>query len=256
MTHFLFVEIKQALFSKKMILAVLLGTVLISRPLWNILLCGENQYYAPMELLSFPLAVSDFTPFAPVFAILPYAMIFCVEYNSHYTKSILLRCREKQYGLSKVISVALSGGVSLGLIFLIVIIISITTAGEPHTIDSASFLLNTIWQRAGLVTKYAGAGVYVGRVFLAFLFGMLWAEIALFLSTVWTNIYVSLVLPFVIYQALWVTLQQFPFNPLYLLRADYAGIPSLLSVILYQSFSIVIVSVLAYMGIVRRCRNV
>lgn len=255
MKNLIFLEIRQILFSIRFWCAALIGLLLMLRPLFAIYANGINNLYSPMMMLSIPLALSDFTPFAPIFSILPYATRFCDEYQSKYMRPILIRIGEKKYCMLRIIVTGFSGGLALGFIFLCSILLCMITAGAPHSIESADFLINTVWGRAGLIAPFHGIWIYIGRILLAFFFGVLWSVIALLISTICVNKYVTLIAPFVLYQASWVSLTESALNPLYLLRADYAGIPSLGFVFVIQALMIFLFSLLSYCGIRRRCKD-
>lgn len=234
--------------------ALALGLALFTNSLISdVLVYGRAG--SPMLLLSYPLALSSFTPFAPIFCYLPYAASFSNEQNAGYHLLIASRVGPKRYGMARTISVALSGGIVLGLIFAGTILVCIFFAEEPDTAETVDFMMNTTWARAGLLLVQNGLWVYLGRIALAFLFGALWALVGLSISTIWPNRYVVLVAPFVLYQVLWYVLGSSMFNPLHMLRADYDDLPSLAFVFVHQICCLAVVGGVSYFGIKRKCEN-
>ncbi|MEG1884410.1 MAG: hypothetical protein RR224_11950 [Clostridia bacterium] len=210
---------------------------------------------SPMVLLSYPLALSSFTPFAPIFCYLPYAISFCRDVNADYHILIASRIGTKRYGMARSISVALSGGIVMGIIFSVTILLCVLFAAYPDTAETVDFMRNTTWARAGLLLVQNGLWVYLGRIALAFLFGALWALVGLAISTISPNRYVVLVAPFAIYQILWYILGSSMFNPLHMLRADLDALPSIAFVLIHQIFWLAVLFMASYLGIRRKCKN-
>ena len=72
-----------------------------------------DPYYAVVNIL----AASGFVVFLPVFPVLGYASRFCGEYESGYHRLILSRMKPQEYARTRIISVALSGELSLRFLF-------------------------------------------------------------------------------------------------------------------------------------------
>jgi hypothetical protein len=64
-------------------------------------------------------AASGFTPFAAIFPGLAYVSVFCEEYSSGYIKMIYSRMLPGKYALTRIVTVALSGGTMLAVPFII-----------------------------------------------------------------------------------------------------------------------------------------
>lgn len=252
--HILSAELNAAFRSKRMWAAFLLALLLFLRPVIRIWRTGGAHLYSPMEMLSVALALSDFTPFAVIFCTIPYATSFAGEYRTGYLRLILGRTGARRYACSKTISVFLSGAFVMSSLMGVAMLFCSFTGGMAETAESLEFLTDTIWQRNGWLTN-APYKVYLGRWFLAFLFGGLWALVSLWISTLIPNIQLTLIVPFVLYQVLWFLLVNAYFNPLYMLRADDARIPSLGFVVAFQLFWIGLAAILSYRGIKRRCRH-
>lgn len=234
--------------------SLLLGFAIFTHSLINeVLIYGRAA--SPMLLLSYPLALSSFTPFAPIFCYMPYAVSFCNDVNAGYHILITNRIGAKRYGVARPISVALSGGIVMSLIFSVTILLCVSFAAYPDTAETVDFMRNTTWARGGLLLAQNGLWVYLGRTALAFLFGALWALIGLAISTISPNRYVVLVAPFALYQISWYILGSSMFNPLHMLRADHDDLPSLVFVFIYQIFWLAVFGGASYFGIKKKCEN-
>ena len=251
----LWTDIRSFLRSSRIWAALVMGTLLIIRPIFEVWRYWAGNLNSPMELLSLPLAISDFTPFAPIFCALPYATSFCDDYTSGYMRYITARSGVKTYCKGRTLSVALSGMIVMACIFTITIIVCVLTAQLPDTIQTVSFMEHTIWARMNWLLPYNGLLAYAGRVLLASLFGAVWAVVALGISTWIPNRHVALIAPFVLYQLLWLLLMNSYLNPLFMLRADDRRIPSIWFVVIYQMVWLIIWGTISYQGMMRRCRN-
>ncbi len=246
-------DMRRIITGKRTYFVVMAGLLLILRPLFDI--WGSWTLYSPMELLALPLAISDFTPFAVVFCVLPFAESFCEEYNSGYYHYITIRTGPKRYAAQRCISSALSGGIVMGVIMAATIAFCLVFAHHGSvSLDDLSFMTNTLWGRSGLLQVWNGNLVYLLRVFVAFLFGCVWALVGLAVSVLITNRYITLVVPFVLYQFLWFLLGESPFNPVYMFRGDSSFIPSFGFLLIYQGAIILICSAVSYLGITRRVK--
>lgn len=203
--------------------AILCGLALFTHPV--LLNRGFWEYASPLELFSMAMGVSDFTPFAVIFAVLPYGTAFCMDCKSEYANSIVSRIGIRKYTWGRWASVALSGAMVMGFLMLGTVTMCLTGAKMPETEMSASFLKGGPWENLPLLMN--GFWFYLLRICLAMLFGSLWATVGLIVSAVAPNPYVVLILPFVIYQGAWYLLGLSIFNPIYYFRADFQGIPSL-----------------------------
>lgn len=245
-------DIRRIMTSKRFYLTLIAGLTLILRPLFDI-----SRYwskYSPMELLSIPLGLSDFTPFAVVFCVLPFAESFCEDLNSGYHSHIILRKGSRRYAAQRCISVALSGGMVMSSIMAITIVFCLCAAKQSVMIEDLSFMNNTMWARTGILQIWNGNLLYLIRVFVAFIFGCVWALVGLTISIFIPNRYVTLIAPFVLYQFLWFLLGELPINPVYMFRGDSNFIPSFGFLLVYQSIVILICFATSYYGIRKRVR--
>lgn len=245
------VDLKRALLSFSFWLSVVLTFCILFRPLLsNWMAWGFRGVNADaMELLSEPLALSSFTPFSVLFCVLPYSISFCEDYNSGYLRAIVVRIGVTRYSSNRIISAMVSGALALGIPLAVIVLLCMLSSTQ--SIDQATIdWLSPIW--VPLAKNMNGTWMYVVRVLLAMVFGATWAVFGLFVSTVIPNRYVTLIAPFVIYQALWAMLPESKWNPLYQLRADFQGIPSLWFSFGYQGIVLCVFAALSIWFIRRR----
>jgi hypothetical protein len=201
-----------------------------------------------------PMAFTALAPFAALFCILPYSMSFCDEYNSSFTKNILLRTTTGRYAFSKILSIGFSGGLTIALVFSIVFVIAVIRGG-PVTQDTLpGFYDMSIWRDMAL--NSGGYMVLLWKLVLGFLFGIVWALLGLLMSCLFMNRFISILVSFCIYQSLWMVLSGRWYNPVYLLRGDGYLIPSLGHVVGAQLAIIMFAALISFIGVTRRCRNV
>lgn len=240
--------------SPKFYIAFATGLLLLLHPLFSSV-WRQWSYYTPIELLSFPLAASDFSPFAVIFCVLPFADSFCEDFNSQYVSNIVIRVGARKYARHRCLFSALTGGCVMGCLMLITVVLCSVAAGKPDTIETVSFMQNSIWWKMEVLLPYNGIIMYVLKIVLAVLFGMLWALVGLTISTFIPNPYVTLIAPFVLYQILWFSLSETPINPVYLLRGDSNFIPSFGFAIFRQLVCIALCSFITYCGICRMVKK-
>lgn len=204
---------------------------------------SEDTYYAVVNIL----VTSGFRVFLPVFPVLGYASRFCAEYESGYYRLILSRVKPKKYAQTRIISVALSGGVIVALPYLLVCLAAVYW-GTPEL--NASRVVTDI--EMVMIGQTYGVEVMVAlKVLLGFLFGAAWALIGLAFGVWLPNKYVSLIAPFVLYQSLWILMDK-SINPAFLVRGDDVG--HLRSVVM-ECVWLFIAAVAAMAGFRRRCRD-
>ncbi len=241
---------KNCIINKRMVLSLLIAigimghTYITSDIHWK-----ESDV---LHLLTFPMAMSMFNPFAAIFPAFPHAMSFTEDYNTSFFRFVLIRCTRGKYILRKIFSVGLSGGImmilSYGFIFLIAFLIGVPTTTE----NISEFYLNTLWYPIAAI--WGGGLVLLLKLTLAFLFGLVWSNICLFLSVLFLNRYVAFIGTFIMYQFLWQALSANIWNPVYLLRGDW-GYASYWQPVLIQTFIFSIVCVLNWIGLKGRLKN-
>ncbi len=77
------------------------------------------------------MGISDFTPFAVIFAVLPYETPFCLDCKTEYSSIIISRIGTKHYIRHRLASVALSGTMVMGTIMFIITVFCQSVAGFP-----------------------------------------------------------------------------------------------------------------------------
>ena len=231
--HSLKADIQRFLYSMSFIISILLAFILLFRPLLtNWITWGFRGIAADaMTLLSEPLALSSFTPFAVLFCALPYSISFCEDYNSGYMRTIIVRIGKFRYIANRIISVMFSGTLAMGIPIATIILLCVIGATQPITQDTLDWLPRN-W--IPYTQHMSGLWMFILKILLAMLFGAVWSLMALFISTLIPNRYVTLIAPFVIYQAMWALLPESQWNPLYQLRADFEGLPSIWFSFTYQ----------------------
>lgn len=243
-------DLRRAFCSWKLYISVIIAFIVILHPLYEIWDSFKN--YSPLQILSFPLAISNFTQFSVLFCTLPFSDSFCEDYNSGFFRSAQLRTGSSKYALGRCLSVALTGGIIISFVMLGTISLCLLLSGQPETAETAAFMNNTVWGKQNLLLSYNGSIMYLLRVFLSALFGAVWAVVGLAVSTVVTNKYITVVAPFVIYQVLWFLFSDTIFNPVALMRCDNQNIPSLGFAFFYQIFWLAMVWTISYLGIKRK----
>lgn len=225
--------------------ALFLTAVVMGAPL--------NRTRSTYYIMTNAFAASGFGPFAAVFPVLAYASRFCEEYQSGYYRMICARMSPGTFGIIRMTSVALSGGVIIAAPILMVCIMALRFGipGIPHDSDEG------LWQGTVMLTyirEYGDWYIVVGKVLLGFLFGCIWSLVGLAFAAWVLNRYVALIAPFVLYESLWLGLEKIPLlNPIRLLRGD--DLNSYPLSIAMESLWLLAVCVIVLVGLNRRCRN-
>ena len=177
---------------------------------------SRSAYFIIVEVF----AASGFTPFAAIFPGLAYASVFCEEYSSGYIKMIYSRMLPRKFALTRIVTVALSGGTMLAIPFIIVLGIAYCFGipGIPAGTDDG-FMAGTAL--VFYIESYGEWYIFLWKVILGFLFGCIWALAGLAFAVWIPNKYVALIAPFVLYEAMWLALGEMSaLNPIYLMRGD------------------------------------
>lgn len=247
-------EIRRIMNRPIIYISILVGVLILNRPLIEAVCTNALGSGSISQVLSVPLAMSDFTPFAAVFCVLPYADSFCDDYNSGSIYNIVSRSGIKKYSLIRGITVFVSGGIVMAIILLVTILFCGLLSDLPDTPETVQFMDKTIWVRSGIIYVMNGNLYLFLRIVLGFLFGGLWSLVGLFISTLICNRYVTYIAPFVIYQFMWFVFDETKWNPVYMLRGDSNFIPSLSFVLLYQFSAILFMYVLSVICVSKKVR--
>ncbi len=128
-----------------------------------------------------------------------------------------------KYALTRIVTVALSGGTMLAVPFIIAL-------------------------------NYGEWYIFLWKVILGFLFGCIWALAGLAFAVWLPNKYVALIAPFVLYEAMWLALGKIPvLNPIYLMRGDDLNNYPLSGFM--ECIYILLASFVVMWGLKRRYRN-
>lgn len=258
-------RLKTKIFSLNTLLCTLVGLVLL---MW-FSVTNWFQYNRLIGEATFSQMCSDFVNevrvahsrsgfdlFAPIFAVLPCATIFCDDYNSGYIKSILCRSNKRKYIANCIICCSISGGIAVLLPDLLCSGIFMLVA-EPHLPNAygSSFdLYSSI--------EFIGGGRLMILVFLffSFLFGVVWANIGLCISAYAPNKFIALAAPFALYYGANLILQRTEYleilSPVNMIQPTYGGLPNLLFPIAYQLALLCGAIILFCKRINRRLQNV
>lgn len=210
---------------------------------------SRSSYYIMMEIF----AASGFTPFAAIFPGLAYASVFCEEYSSGYLKMIYSRISLEKFGFTRIVTVALSGGIMFAIPFIIVLSIAYC-CGVPGIPTGSDEGLMAGTALISYIESYGEWYIFLWKVILGFLFGCIWALVG-FAFAVWLpNKYVALIAPFVLYEAMWLALGNVPIlNPIYLMRGDDLNNYPLSG--LMECIYILLAAFVVMCGLKRRYRN-
>lgn len=177
---------------------------------------SRSSYHIMIEIF----AASGFGPFAAIFPGLAYASAFCEEYSSGYLKMIYSRMSWKKFGITRIVTVALSGGVMMAIPFFIAMCI-VYCCGIPGIPSGSDEGLMSGMVLISYIETYGEWYIFLWKVLLGFLFGCIWALAGLAFAVWLPNKYVALIAPFVLYEAMWLALGKVPLlNPIWLMRGE------------------------------------
>ena len=250
MKGFFLQDLKRSFLSKGFLAGLFVVTwILVSAAFHAPLNRSRSSYFIMMEVF----AASGFTPFAAIFPGLAYASAFCEEYSSGYIKMIYSRMLLRKFALTRIVTVALSGGTMLAVPFIIVLSIAycFSIPGIPTGSDEGLMAGTALMF---YIESYGEWYIFLWKVILGFLFGCIWALAGLAFAVWLPNKYVALIAPFVLYEAMWLALGKISvLNPVYLMRGDDLNNYPLSG--LMECIYILLVSFAVMWGLERRYRN-
>ena len=250
MKGFFLQDLKRSFLSKGFLAGLFVVTwILVSAAFHAPLNRSRSSYFIMMEVF----AASGFTPFAAIFPGLAYASAFCEEYSSGYIKMIYSRMLLRKFALTRIVTVALSGGTMLAVPFIIVLSIAycFNIPGIPTGSDEGLMAGTALMF---YIESYGEWYIFLWKVILGFLFGCIWALAGLAFAVWLPNKYVALIAPFVLYEAMWLALGKISvLNPVYLMRGDDLNNYPLSG--LMECIYILLVSFAVMWGLERRYRN-
>lgn len=182
-----------------------------------------------MEICSLPMALSGFTIFSAAFPSWAYADQYYKERKHNYDYFIASRMTWKRYGIMRIISVGISGGLIMAIPIGIVFVFSCLVG---------SMELGSLFggMKVREVIQYWGIpAVLCMKIYLGFLFGVFWALIGFLSSFLIRNKYAPFLIPFILNQFFWVIFKKYPkINPIFLVRGEdldsYGGSALILTV--------------------------
>lgn len=148
-------DIRRAFMSYRLYVAMAVALTILLRPLIEVLQGGGE--FSFVYLQQFPFGLSDYTPFAAIFCVFPFADSFCDDYTSGYVYAITLRMGPKQYARQRFVSNALIGGITQGVIVAIALSVCYLGASTPETMESVAFMQGTPWYELNLLLRFHGA---------------------------------------------------------------------------------------------------
>ena len=114
MKGFFLQDLKRSFLNKGFFAGLFAVTWILVSAAFHVPLNGSrSSYFIMIEVF----AASGFTPFAAIFPGLAYASAFCEEYNSGYIKMMYSRMLPGKFALTRIVTVALSGGTMLAIPF-------------------------------------------------------------------------------------------------------------------------------------------
>lgn len=250
MKGFFLQDLKRSFFNRGFFAGLLAVTcILVSAAFHAPLDRSRSSYFIMTEVF----AASGFGPFAAIFPGLAYASVFCEEYGSGYLKMIYARMLPKKFAVTRIVTVALSGGTMLAVPFTLVLgiayccgILGIPTGSDEGLMEGAKLLI--------YIEKYGDWYIFLWKVILGFLFGCIWALAGLAFAVWIPNKYVALIAPFVLYESMWLALGKvMVLNPIYLMRGDDLNNYPLSGFM--ECMYILLVSFAVMWGLKRRYRN-
>ncbi len=204
-------------------------------------------YYAVVNIM----AASGFSVFVPIFPVLGYSSWFCREYESGYYRFILARTSVNEYALTRIVSVALSGGLIVGIPMFLVCFASLGT-GLPEVTDTIHTRVDVDVTIMQIAQAYGPGMVVAAKTLLSFLFGAAWALVGLSFAVWMPNQYVALIAPFVLYECLYILPFGGFFAPGLLVLGDHYG--HLYSAVMECGW-ILLAAGAAMAGFLRRCKD-
>lgn len=250
MKGFFLQDLKRSFLNRGFLSGLIIVTwILVSAAFHVPLNRSRSSYFIMIEVF----AASGFTPFAAIFPGLAYSAVFCEEYSSGYLKMIYSRMLPRKFAFTRIVTVALSGGMMLTIPFIIVLSIAYC-CGIPGIPAGSDEGLMAGTAMVFYIENYGEWYIFLWKVILGFLFGGMWALAGLAFAVWFPNKYVALIAPFVLYEAMWLALGKISvLNPIYLMRGDDLNNYPLSGFM--ECVYILLVSFVVIWGLKRRYRN-
>ena len=161
------------------------------------------------------MALSGFTIFSAAFPSWAYANQYYKEARNHYDYFIVSRMSWKKYGVIRILSVSISGGLIMAIPLGIVFSYSYMIGSRELGYLFEGMKIRAVIQNLGIPM------VLCIKTGLGFLFGAFWALVGFLSSFLLKNKYAPFLIPFVLSQFFWVIFQDYPMlNPNHLVRGE------------------------------------
>lgn len=130
----------------------------------------------------------------PIFAAFSYSVSYCTEENNHMVSYKIARSGKKQYSFAKVLTTAVSGGLTtlLGMLFFAIALSTYLPLTTLQYIEESQIL-----PFGSLLSRNGGLTFLMVVMYLITLSGALWAEAGLWVSAYLPNPYVALCFPMI-----------------------------------------------------------
>lgn len=256
MKNNIMLDIEKNIFSVTALMSIIIALLIFIQ---KIIDSGIGNY-SYGNLISYYFLFTPFLNFAPIFVSVVSSAGICDDIKDGYIKSILLRQSRKKYAINKFISCTVSGGCVLAFAVIILMIIVII-CGFPDEKN------NNLWggpfdKVAFESIQYVGGGLLtiLTVIILSFIFGMVWSGVGLAFSVFIPNKYLTIAFPLMVYYAINMLLNEFQelikFTPANTIVPGTLLVPSIGFILTEQLIAFFIITVIYFLGIKRRLKNV
>lgn len=174
---------------------------------------GLNEGYT-VQLVFSALSSDVVLLVLPILCAIPFTSAFLDDYKSRFIREYLPRAGKKRYTRAKVVTTALSGGLTLFLGVMLVLVVFAVMFLPMEVPAEAPELTGYEAQMAGMaaqedVTAQLNFAELMTRAFVFFLCGCLWSLVGGLLATVTASKYMAYASPFIIYFVLVILAQRY-----------------------------------------------
>lgn len=264
---------KAAVFSPAMLVSVTVGILFLT---WNRvanLISYNMKYHAALTFrdmgsiflddISMSHSLSGYDLFAPIFAALPAATLFCEDYTSGYIKSILSRVEKKRYIRETLCCSSLAGGLAVFLPCLLSGLFYLVNGKWNLPENRSRWGYSTVFDEtvySGTQYVWGGILLFLMLLALAFLFGAVWSNVGLLVSVLAPNRYLALAAPFALYFSIHLIFYWLGFllvfSPVNMLMPNTVFIPFQAYPLLYETALLAVLCILFARLAERRLWNV
>lgn len=252
LSHSLRKRYKAAIFSPAMLVSITVGILFLTWSRVANLVSYNAKYHAALTFrdigsiflddISGSHGLSGYDLFAPIFAVLPAATLFCEDYTSGYIKSILNRVEKKRYIRETLCCSSLAGGLAVFLPCFLSGLFYLVNGKLNLPENRNSWGYSTVFDETVYSEmQYAWGGIllFLLLLLLAFLFGAIWSNVGLVMSALMPNRYLALAAPFALYFSVHLILYWLEspllFSPVNMLMPDTVFIPFKAYPLLYET---------------------